>query len=79
MDRKKATPLCVLAAGVTFALLSAAHITAAQKGSALAEQIHEIASRPESVSYTHLDVYKRQADFLVQFDLEPFPRANRTR
>jgi hypothetical protein len=47
MDRRKAALLCVLAAGVVFALLSPAHITAAQKDSALAEQIHEIASRPE--------------------------------
>jgi D-alanyl-D-alanine carboxypeptidase len=66
MDRRKAALLCVLAAGVVFALLSPAHITAAQKDSALAEQIHEIGSRPEYKHSTFgVEVYSLDEEKVV--------------
>src|SRR5271156_2985087 len=47
MDCKKAVLFRVLAAAVVLGLLGWPRATPAQKASALAEQIHEIASRPE--------------------------------
>jgi PBP4 family serine-type D-alanyl-D-alanine carboxypeptidase len=47
MDCKKAVLFCLLAAAVVLGLLGLPRATPAQKDSALAEQINEIASRPE--------------------------------
>jgi PBP4 family serine-type D-alanyl-D-alanine carboxypeptidase len=47
MNRKTAVDFWVCVIGIMFALLLTVHTTLAQKNSTLAEQIHEIASRPE--------------------------------
>jgi PBP4 family serine-type D-alanyl-D-alanine carboxypeptidase len=66
MDRKKAVLFCVLIAGIACALLSAAHATPAQKDNALADQIHEIASRPEYKHSTFgVEVYSLDEEKVV--------------
>jgi PBP4 family serine-type D-alanyl-D-alanine carboxypeptidase len=66
MDRKKAALFCVFAAGVTFALLSSARAMPAQRDSALAGQIHAIASRPEYKHSTFgVEVYSLDEEKVV--------------
>lgn len=66
MDCKKAVLFWLLAGAVAFALLSAAQATRAQKDSALADQIHAIASRPEYKHSTFgVEVYSLDEEKVV--------------
>ena len=65
MDCKKAALLCAFAAGVSFALISP-RATLAQKDDALAEQIGQIASRPEYKHSTFgVEVYSLDEEKVV--------------
>src|ERR1700734_2185008 len=66
MDCKKAVLFWLLAGAVAVALLSSAQATRAQKDSALADQIHAIASRPEYKHSTFgVEVYSLDEEKVV--------------